>query len=70
MVCGAKRMRSLYLPSPGQRPPGLSTRTPLKGPASVFTVNAATMRVAEQTTLPHAVQSRLEAAPTRKHLGR
>jgi len=35
MVCGAKRIRSLYLPSPTERPLKLSTTTPPKGPASV-----------------------------------
>ncbi len=44
-ICGAKRIRSLYLPSPTGRPPGLSTRTPPKGPASVSTINGATMRL-------------------------
>jgi len=45
VVCGAKRIRSLYLPSPTERLPGISTRTPPKGPASVSTINAATMRL-------------------------
>jgi hypothetical protein len=45
VVCGAKRIRSLYLPSPTERPPGLSTTTPTGGPASLSTINAATMRL-------------------------
>jgi hypothetical protein len=42
---GAKRIRSHYLPSPTEQPPGLSTRTPPKGPASFSTINAAIMRL-------------------------
>jgi hypothetical protein len=45
VVCGAKRIRSHYLPSPTERRPGLSTRTPPKGPASLSTINDATMRL-------------------------
>jgi len=45
VVCGAKRIRSHYLPSPTERPPGLSTRTQPNGPASLSTINAATMRL-------------------------
>jgi len=45
VVCGAKRIRSHYLPSPTERPPGLSTRPPPKGPASLSTINGATMRL-------------------------
>ena len=32
MVCGAKRIRSIYLPSPAERLPGLSTITPPVSP--------------------------------------
>jgi hypothetical protein len=45
VVCGAKRIRSLYLPSLRERPPGLSTTSPLKGPASLSAINDATMRL-------------------------
>ena len=45
MVCDAKRIRSIYLPSPTGRPRGLSTTTPPKAPASLSTINAATMRL-------------------------
>jgi len=45
VVCGAKRIRSLYLPLVKERPPGLSTTSPPKGPASVSTISAATLRL-------------------------
>jgi hypothetical protein len=45
VVCGAKRIRSLYLPLGGEKLPGLSTTSPPRGLASVFTINAATMRL-------------------------
>ena len=45
MVCGAKRIRSLYLPWMTGVTPKLSTTTPPKGLASVSTINAATMRL-------------------------
>jgi hypothetical protein len=45
VVCGAKRIRSIYFPLPAERPLGLSTRTPPRGPASLSTINAATMRL-------------------------
>ncbi len=61
MVCGAKRIRSLYLPSVREKPPGLSTTTPPKGLVSFFTINAAiTPRrdaFAEQTSLPRALRT-------------
>ena len=44
-VCGAKRIRSIYFPRPTGRPPDLSTTTPLTTPASLSTINAATMRL-------------------------
>ena len=43
MVCGAKRIRSLYLPWMTGLPPNLSTTTQPKGVASLSTINAATM---------------------------
>ena len=56
MVCGAKRIRSLYLPWMTGVTPKLSTTTPPKGPASLFTINAAITpwrdAFAEQTSLP------------------
>jgi hypothetical protein len=56
MVCGAKRIRSIYLLSPTGVIPKLSTTTPPKGLASLSTINAAiTPRrdaFAEQTSLP------------------
>ena len=56
MVCGAKRIRSLYLPWMRGVTPKLSTTTPPKGLALLSTINAAiTPRrdaFAEQTSLP------------------
>jgi hypothetical protein len=55
-VCGAKRIRSIYLPSPTGRPPGLSTTTSFKALASLSTINGAITPwrdvFAEQTPLP------------------
>jgi hypothetical protein len=45
MVCGAKSIRSLYLPWMTGVPPKLSTRTPPKDLVSLSTINAATMRL-------------------------
>ena len=45
MVCGAKRIRSLYLPWMTGVTPKLSTTTPPKGLASLSTMNDATMRL-------------------------
>ena len=69
MVCGAKRIRSLYLPWMTGVTPKLSTTTPPKGPAwRHSTINAAITpwrdAFAEQTSLPQLTYSRLEAAPT------
>jgi len=57
MVCGAKRIWSLYLPwMTGVTTPKLSTTAPPKGPASLSTINAAITpwrdAFAEQTLLP------------------
>ena len=56
MVCGAKRIRSLYLPWMTRVPSKLSTTTPPKGLASLSTINAAITpwrdAFAEQTSLP------------------
>jgi len=64
MVCGAKRIRSLYLPWMTGVTPKLSTITPPKGLASLFTINAATMRLCRADLPATAHSSRLEAAPT------
>jgi hypothetical protein len=63
---GAKRIRSLYLPLVSERLPRLSTTSPPEGPAVLFTINAATMRLwYARADLPAtAHSSRLEAAPT------
>jgi hypothetical protein len=45
MVCGAKRIRSLYLPWMIEVTPRLSTTTPPRGLASFSTINGATMRL-------------------------
>ena len=52
MVCGAKRIRSLYLPSMKGVTPELSTTTTPKGLASLSTINAALCAFAEETSLP------------------
>jgi len=59
MVCGAKGIRSIYLPSPKGRPPGLSSTTPPKAPASLSTINAATMRLCRADLPATAHSSRL-----------
>jgi hypothetical protein len=41
MVCGAKRIRSLYLPWMTRVTPKLSTTTPLNGLASLSTIYGA-----------------------------
>ena len=45
MLCGAKRIRSLYLPQMTGATSKLSTKTPAKDLASLSTINAATMRL-------------------------
>jgi hypothetical protein len=63
-VCGAKRIRSLYLPSLTGRPPELCTPLRYKAePHSILSM-ARLCAVAEQTALPRDIQSRLQAAPT------
>ena len=56
MVCGAKRIRSLYVPWMTGVTPKLSTTTPPKGPASLSTINGAITpwrdAFGEQTSLP------------------
>jgi hypothetical protein len=64
MVCGAKRIRSLYLPRMTGVTPKLSTGSPPKGLASLSTINAATMRLCRADLPASARSSRLEAAPT------
>jgi len=69
MVCGAKRIRSLYLPEIIAVTPKLSTTTPPKGMASLSTVNAAiTPRrdaFAEQTSLPLVIHNGWKPLPQR-----
>ena len=64
MVCGAKRIRSLYLPWMTGVIPKLSTATPPKGMVSLATIYGATMRLCRADLLASAHSSRLEAAPT------
>jgi hypothetical protein len=64
MVCGAKRIRSLYLPRMTGVTLKLSTTTPPRGLASLSTINAATMRLCRADLPASAHSSRLEAAPT------
>jgi hypothetical protein len=45
MVCGAKRIRSIYLLWMTGVTPKLSTTTPPRGLVSLFTINGATMRL-------------------------
>ena len=45
MVCGAKSIRSLYLPRMRGVTPKLSTTSPPEGLASLSTINGATMRL-------------------------
>ena len=59
MVCGAKRIRSLYLPWMTGLPHKLSTTTPPKGMASLSTINAATMRLCRADLPASAHSSRL-----------
>jgi len=66
MVCGAKRIRSHYLPWTTGVTPKLSTIAPSKGLASLSTINAATMRLCRADLPTSAHSSRLEAAPTGK----
>ena len=56
-VCGAKRIRSLYLPWMTGVTPKLSTTTPPEGLASLSTINDATMRLcrADLPASRHAV---------------
>ena len=57
MVCGAKRIRSLYLPWMTGVPPKLSTKTPPKDwPRSPLSM-ARLCAFAEQTSLPRPIQS-------------
>jgi len=67
VVCGAKRLRSLYLPLVRDRLSRLSPTSPPKGPASVSTINAATMRLCRAdlpaANHPVAARSRSHRAP-------
>jgi hypothetical protein len=62
VVCGAKRIRSLYLPWMTVVAPKLSTAAPAKGLASLSTINAATMRLC-RADLPASVHSSRLACP-------
>ena len=64
MVCGAKRIRSLYLPWMTGVTRKLSTTTTPKGLASLSAINGATMRLCRTDLPASAHSSRLEAAPT------
>jgi len=70
MVCGAKRIRSLYFSWMTGVTPKLSTRIPPKGLASLSTINAATMRLCRLARLrrgrPPCLCS-LVAAGSRSH---
>ena len=58
MICETKRIRSIYLPSPKGRPPGLSTSTrPEARPPSPLLMTRLCAFV-EQITLPPANRSR------------
>ena len=59
MVCGAKRIRSLYLPWMTGVTPKLPTTTTPKGLASLSTINAATMRLCRADLPASAHSSRL-----------
>jgi len=63
-ACGAKRIRSLYLPWLTEVTPKLSTTTPPEGLASLSTVNGATMRLCRADLPASAHSLRQEAAPT------
>ena len=62
MVCGAKRIRSLYLPWITGVTPKFSTTTPPEGLASLSTINGATMRLC-RVDLPAIAQSSRLACP-------
>ena len=63
-----KAHRSHYLPSPTERPPGLSTKTPLEGRASLSTIDAAITpwrdAFAEQTIPAPSIHAFRWAMPT------
>jgi len=61
MVCGAKRIWSLYLPRMKAVTAKLSTKAPPKGLASLPTINAATMRLSRADVPASAHSSRIEA---------
>jgi hypothetical protein len=64
MVCGAKRIRSLYLPWMTEVTPKLSTTTPPKGLVSLSASNGVTMRLCRADLPATAHLSRLQVAPT------
>jgi len=61
VVCGAKRIRSLYLPSLTRTPPELCTSLRYKAEPHSILLMARLCVFAEQTSLPRAIQSRLKA---------
>ena len=68
VICETKRIRSHYLLLDVRQASRTLDATPLQGRASPYTINdAITPRrdvFVEQITLPRAIRSRLEAAPT------
>jgi len=62
MVCGAKRIRSLYLPWMTGVTPKLSTTTPPEGLTSLSTIKGATMRLC-RADLPASAHSSRLACP-------
>jgi len=64
VVCGAKRIRSHHLPSLPGTPPGLCTPLRYKAGPHLTLSMPRLCAFAEQITLPRAIRSRLEAAPT------
>jgi len=70
-VCGAKRIRSLYLPWMTGVPPKLSTITPPERPGLRLDYQWRDYApLQSRPSLPHAIPARLEAAPTGQETGR
>ena len=69
MVCGAKRVRSLYLPPMPGVTPKLPTTTPPEGLASLSTINGATMRLCRADLPASARSSRLKSCSHLKSAG-
>ena len=68
VICETKRIRSHYLLLDVRQASRTLDATPLQGSASPYTINDAITpwrdAFVEQITLPRAIRSRLEAAPT------